>query len=113
MISRADADLLVVLMFVLWYCYKRGREERLKGEEEGAVDGGDRIEELPDDPALPAPASVEPDSSDPVSPDPVSPVSTRRTDTGMTMESDLYSPPEETRPRREEKKARRRYRPDR
>jgi len=27
-----------VLLFVLWYCYKRGREERIKDEE--AADGG-------------------------------------------------------------------------
>jgi hypothetical protein len=40
----------IVLMFVLWYCYKRGREERLIKENGGeAVDGSDRIEELPDD----------------------------------------------------------------
>lgn len=45
-----------MLLFVLWYCYKRGREERLLREKsESAVDGSDRIEELPDDPALPAP----------------------------------------------------------
>lgn len=43
-------------MFVLWYCYKRGREERLlKEQPETAVDGSDRIEELTDDPTLPAP----------------------------------------------------------
>lgn len=43
-------------MFVLWYCYKRGREERLKAQAEGEpVDGADRVEELPDDPTLPAP----------------------------------------------------------
>lgn len=48
----------VVLMFVLWYCYKRGREERLKLEKgEGAdpLDGVERVEELADDPLLPAP----------------------------------------------------------
>jgi hypothetical protein len=45
-------------MFVLWYCHKRGREVRLEREKSeaeaaAAVDAGDRIEELPDDPALP------------------------------------------------------------
>merc|ERR1712000_499242 len=42
---------------VLWYCYKRGREERLKLENgEGVpVEAGDRVEELPDDLTLPAP----------------------------------------------------------
>ncbi|KAG5914034.1 hypothetical protein E4U42_000725 [Claviceps africana] len=44
---------LSVLLFVLWYCHKRGRQVRL--ESERAVDGSDRIEELPDDLALPAP----------------------------------------------------------
>ncbi|KAG9257352.1 uncharacterized protein F5Z01DRAFT_383382 [Emericellopsis atlantica] len=51
---------LMLLMFVLWYCYKRGREERLlkeKAEGEAPVDGSSRIEELPDDPQLPAPRS--------------------------------------------------------
>lgn len=42
-----------VLLFVLWYCHKRGREVRL--ESERSIDGSERIEELPDDPALPAP----------------------------------------------------------
>lgn len=43
-------------MFVLWYCHKRGREVRLEQElSDTAIDGGDRIEELPDDPLLPAP----------------------------------------------------------
>jgi hypothetical protein len=47
-----------VLLFVLWYCHKRGREVRLEKEDAAnAVDGSDRIEELPDDPALPAPSS--------------------------------------------------------
>ncbi|PNY28620.1 Uncharacterized protein TCAP_01473 [Tolypocladium capitatum] len=47
---------LSLLLFVLWYCHKRGREERLLREQsESAIDGSDRIEELPDDPALPAP----------------------------------------------------------
>lgn len=49
---------LFLLLFVLWYCHKRGREVRLdkEGKEKvGVVDGRDRVEELPDDPALPAP----------------------------------------------------------
>ncbi|QPH16260.1 hypothetical protein C2857_000860 [Epichloe festucae Fl1] len=44
---------LSLLLFVLWYCHKRGREIRL--ESERSIDGSDRIEELPDDLALPAP----------------------------------------------------------
>jgi hypothetical protein len=47
----------LVLMLMLWYCYKRGREVRLEREKtESAIDGSDRIEELPDDPQLPAPS---------------------------------------------------------
>jgi hypothetical protein len=47
------------LLFVLWYCHKRGREVRLEREKtEEAVDGSERIEELPDDPALPAPPAA-------------------------------------------------------
>ncbi|KAK4448089.1 Nse1 non-SMC component of SMC5-6 complex-domain-containing protein [Podospora aff. communis PSN243] len=52
---------LFLLLFVLWYCHKRGKEERLEREKSGlaaatgVVDGSDRIEELPDDPTLPAP----------------------------------------------------------
>lgn len=46
-----------MLLFVLWYCHKRGREVRL--ESERSVDGSDRIEELPDDLALPAPEAPE------------------------------------------------------
>ncbi|KAF5023514.1 hypothetical protein F66182_4426 [Fusarium sp. NRRL 66182] len=49
---------LFLLMFVLWYCHKRGREVRLEREKSAAeapVDGSDRIEELPDDPLLPGP----------------------------------------------------------
>lgn len=76
--------LIVVLMFVLWYCHKRGREVRLekeKSDAEAPIDGSDRIEELPDDPLLPAPEPVSTRSieatakatSEPVSP--VSPVS--------------------------------------
>ncbi|RDA85290.1 hypothetical protein CP532_5909 [Ophiocordyceps camponoti-leonardi (nom. inval.)] len=53
---------LTLLLFVLWYCHKRGREERLERERSAmAVDGADRIEELADDPALPPPESVEDD----------------------------------------------------
>ncbi|KAM7198591.1 hypothetical protein V8F20_006121 [Naviculisporaceae sp. PSN 640] len=52
---------LFLLLFVLWYCHKRGREVRLdkeaKEKEGDVVDGRDRVEELPDDPALPAPES--------------------------------------------------------
>ena len=54
--TAAKANLPIVLLFVLWYCYKRGREERLLRENsDEAIDGSDRIEELPDDPTLPAP----------------------------------------------------------
>ncbi|KAK5657738.1 hypothetical protein OQA88_2811 [Cercophora sp. LCS_1] len=56
---------LFLLLFVLWYCHKRGREVRLekeKSEAEAAVGvvDGERIEELPDDPALPAPTGAAP-----------------------------------------------------
>ncbi|KAF2969816.1 hypothetical protein GQX73_g3782 [Xylaria multiplex] len=60
-----------LLLSMLWYCYKRGREVRLEGEaaevaaKEGKtddqVDGRPRVEELPDDPMLaasPAPDAV-------------------------------------------------------
>ncbi|POS79278.1 hypothetical protein DHEL01_v202339 [Diaporthe helianthi] len=41
---------LFLLMFVLWYCHKRGREVRLEREKSaGAVEAGSRIEELSDD----------------------------------------------------------------
>lgn len=43
---------IFLLLFVLWYCHKRGRETRL--EQEGTTEAGDRVEELPDDPLLPA-----------------------------------------------------------
>lgn len=54
-----------VLLSALWYCHKRGREVRLEREASereaaaasAAVDeaaGGSRVEELPDDPQLPA-----------------------------------------------------------
>ncbi|KAG6004429.1 hypothetical protein E4U21_001097 [Claviceps maximensis] len=47
---------LSLLLFVLWYCHKRGRQVRLENENEGAaIDDSDRIEELSDDLALPAP----------------------------------------------------------
>lgn len=40
---------LTVLMFVLWYCHKRGREVRLEREKSAsAVEAGSRIEELSD-----------------------------------------------------------------
>lgn len=39
---------------MLWYCHKRGREVRMEKEKaEGGIDEADRVEELPDDPALP------------------------------------------------------------
>ncbi|KAI1499312.1 hypothetical protein F5X99DRAFT_390528 [Biscogniauxia marginata] len=53
-----------LLLSALWYCYKRGREERLereaaeRGDGESPIDGRDRIEELPDDPQLPGPEGV-------------------------------------------------------
>ncbi|KAK3939871.1 hypothetical protein QBC46DRAFT_314974 [Diplogelasinospora grovesii] len=56
---------IFLLMFVLWYCHKRGRETRLEREKSDVehagsphvIDGRDRIEELPDDPTLPAASS--------------------------------------------------------
>ncbi len=65
------ADLPAVLLFVLWYCHKEAGRcvSTVK-----AVDGSSRVEELPDDPALPAaeahdehagrqnPIIIEPDS---------------------------------------------------
>ncbi|KAK2591617.1 hypothetical protein QQS21_010686 [Conoideocrella luteorostrata] len=48
---------LSLLLFVLWYCHKRGREDRLASER--SIDGSDRIEELPDDLMLPAPDAPE------------------------------------------------------
>ncbi|KAM3485230.1 hypothetical protein MY8738_001478 [Beauveria namnaoensis] len=51
---------LSLLLFVLWYCYKRGREVRLEREKtENVIDGSDRFEELPDDPMLPEPSRAE------------------------------------------------------
>ncbi|KHN97999.1 uncharacterized protein MAM_04388 [Metarhizium album ARSEF 1941] len=52
---------LSLLLFVLWYCHKRGREVRLEGER--VADGSARIEELADDPALPAPEAPGPGST--------------------------------------------------
>lgn len=52
---------LFLLLFVLWYCHKRGKEERLEREKSelvGVVGGSGRIEELPDDPTLPAPVAA-------------------------------------------------------
>lgn len=48
---------LFLLLSVLWYCHKRGRETRLEAEAASTDDplyGTDRVEELPDDPQLPA-----------------------------------------------------------
>ncbi|EGX92770.1 hypothetical protein CCM_04143 [Cordyceps militaris CM01] len=55
---------LSLLLFVLWYCYKRGRETRLEREksendENEAIRDSDRFEELPDDLMLPAPPRTE------------------------------------------------------
>jgi hypothetical protein len=65
---------LFLLMFVLWYCHKRGREVRLEKEksEAGVVDGADRIEELPDDLALPAPPTAAKETETPVVVEPAS-----------------------------------------
>lgn len=46
---------IFLLLLVLWYCHKRGREVRL--ERENAIDGSGRVEELPDDPMLSGPPS--------------------------------------------------------
>ncbi|KAH7375794.1 hypothetical protein B0T11DRAFT_13395 [Plectosphaerella cucumerina] len=49
---------IFLLLLVLWYCHKRGRETRLERERsQQSVDGAGRVEELPDDPMLPAPPS--------------------------------------------------------
>ncbi|ROV94382.1 hypothetical protein VPNG_09377 [Cytospora leucostoma] len=55
---------LFLLLFVLWYCHKRGREVRLEKENPtSAVEAGGRIEELSDsDPATgsaPTPLAIE------------------------------------------------------
>ena len=65
---------LFLLLFVLWYCHKRGREVRLEKEksEVGVVDGADRIEELPDDLALPAPPTATKTTETPVVVEPAS-----------------------------------------
>ncbi|KAK1641077.1 hypothetical protein BDP81DRAFT_446041 [Colletotrichum phormii] len=59
---------IFLLLFVLWYCHKRGREERIKRENAPEIiDGTGRIEELPDDPALmagPSRSRTEPVRSD-------------------------------------------------
>ncbi|KAK8090879.1 hypothetical protein PG994_000384 [Apiospora phragmitis] len=49
---------LFLLLSALWYCHKRGREVRLEAEAAARdpIDGSARIEELPDDPQLPAPS---------------------------------------------------------
>ncbi|WYZ45330.1 hypothetical protein EsH8_VIII_000646 [Colletotrichum jinshuiense] len=94
---------LFLLLFVLWYCHKRGREERIKRENAPEiVDGAGRIEELPDDPALPAPSRsrTEPIRSD----RPASQRSERsrrsgRHSSGRTTPSRRASPPPES-PRR-------------
>ncbi|KAI1877192.1 uncharacterized protein JN550_001264 [Neoarthrinium moseri] len=51
---------IFLLLSALWYCHKRGREERLEREatEKDPLHGVDRVEELPDDPQLPAPAQA-------------------------------------------------------
>jgi hypothetical protein len=41
---------ILVLLFVFWYCHKRGRETRL--EREAKVDSEGRVIELDDDPML-------------------------------------------------------------
>lgn len=38
----------LVLMFVLWYCHKRGREVRLEKEKSDAAEMEGRVEELSD-----------------------------------------------------------------
>ncbi|ETS83252.1 hypothetical protein PFICI_05128 [Pestalotiopsis fici W106-1] len=53
---------LFLLLSVLWYCHKRGREVRLEkeaAEQDDPLHGVDRVEELPDDPQLlPGPSNV-------------------------------------------------------
>ncbi|KAH8681316.1 hypothetical protein BX600DRAFT_505024 [Xylariales sp. PMI_506] len=53
---------LFLLLSALWYCHKRGRETRLEREatekQGDPIDGAVRIEELPDDPQLPAPETA-------------------------------------------------------
>lgn len=59
--SASPANIwIIVLLFVLWYCYKRGRDVRLEREKtETTINDNDRFEELPDDPTLPAPPRTE------------------------------------------------------
>jgi hypothetical protein len=57
---------LFLLLSVLWYCHKRGREVRLENEaaqRDDPLHGVDRVEELPDDPALPGPSNTGSSSS--------------------------------------------------
>lgn len=49
-----------VLLFVLWYCHKRGKEERLKKEEaakEGLANEGPTVEEPSDDEVVGGPSA--------------------------------------------------------
>ncbi|KAL0944325.1 uncharacterized protein CTRU02_202212 [Colletotrichum truncatum] len=95
---------LFLLLFVLWYCHKRGREERIKRENAPEIiDGSGRIEELPDDPALPGPSRsrTEPPRSD----RPRSQRSERsrrsgRDSSGRTTPARRASPPPSDSPRR-------------
>ncbi|KAJ1333633.1 hypothetical protein MN608_03626 [Microdochium nivale] len=78
-----------LLLSVLWYCYKRGREERLIREAgENPIDGKDRIEELPDDLQLPAPpqdeASSAVDGRPLISPSPLNPANEVSTSSSAT-----------------------------
>lgn len=41
-------DVSLVLMFVLWYCHKRGREVRLEKEKAATAEMEGRVEELSD-----------------------------------------------------------------
>ena len=50
----------IVLLFVFWYCHKRGREERIKRESAAQlVDSEGRIVELDDDPMLAGPSGTQ------------------------------------------------------
>ena len=54
---------LTVLLFVFWYCHKRGREERIKKESSAQiVDSEGRIIELEDDPMLAGPSGTQADT---------------------------------------------------
>ena len=48
--SSSPTDIFSVLLFVLWYCHKRGKEVRLL--KESIVDSEGRVVELDDDPLL-------------------------------------------------------------